>query len=78
MKNEYTVNGYTFELSEHEFYECKGEICYDDEHDQTPEPGLWAAAHKLAGLLNDENEVESTEVFHSEKGWVGVEVTKKV
>lgn len=78
MKKEYTVNGYTFELNEHGQYECKGVICHDDEHDETPEPGLWMAAHKLAEQLTDEDEVESTEVNHSEKGWVEVEITKKV
>ncbi len=45
MKSKETIDGYTFEYNEeHKFYECRGEVCYDDEHDEMPEEG--------GGLLN--------------------------
>ena len=28
----------------HTMYECRGEVMYDDDHDQMPEPELWSAA----------------------------------
>jgi hypothetical protein len=66
-----TIDGYTFEYdSEHNFYECRGAICYDDEHDEMPEPGLWRAAHKLADRLKSQG--KDADVEHSEKGWVEV------
>ena len=35
MKAKETIDGYTFEYNEeHKFYECRGEVCYDDEHDE--------------------------------------------
>ena len=74
MNKEKTVNGYTFELVENDiddiFYQCRGEVMYDDEHDEVPEEGLWDAACKLARQLN--NQGVDAEVEHSEKGWVEV------
>jgi len=71
-----TVNGWSFELNNQdpndEFYQCRGEIMYDDDHDQMPEPALWSAANKLAGILCDEG-MESWIATHSEKGWVEVQ-----
>ena len=55
---------------EHNFYECRGDICYDDEHDEVPEEGLWNAACKLEQRLK--NQGIDAEVEHSEKGWVEV------
>jgi len=47
-----TVNGWDFELVENDindvFYQCRGEVMYDDEHDEMPEPSLWRA--KKVGL----------------------------
>ena len=41
MEDRITIDGYTFEKnSEHDMYECRGEVCYDDDHDETPEPGM--------------------------------------
>ena len=38
MSKEETINGYTFKLTDDgEFYECRGEVCYDDEHDEITE-----------------------------------------
>ena len=72
LKKKETVDGYTFVLSEeNEFYECRGEICYDDDHDETPEPALWEAAQKLAKKLKAEG-ASYADVEHSEKGWVEV------
>jgi hypothetical protein len=71
MNKKETIDGYTFKLTgDGEFYECRGEICYDDEHDEVPEDGLWIAAHKLKEKLN--NQGVNCEVEHSEKGWVEV------
>jgi hypothetical protein len=71
MSKEEIIDGYTFNYSsEHNFYECRGMICYDDEHDEMPEPRLWQAAHKLVNKLK--NQGIDAEVEHSEKGWVEV------
>ena len=74
MSKKETVNGYTFELVENDinniFYQCRGDVCYDDEHDEVPEPGLWEAAYELKKQLK-ENKVRC-DVTHSEKGWVEV------
>ncbi len=68
-----TIDGYTFEYNkEHNFYECRGEVCYDDEHDEVPEEGLWIAALKLNDILT--NQGFDCEVEHSEKGWVEVNI----
>jgi hypothetical protein len=55
------------------FYECRGEVMYDDEHDQIPEPALWSEAHELKSKLEAEG-YKDVEVSHSEKGWVEVNV----
>ena len=47
MNKKEKVNGYIFELVDDEFYQCRGDVCYDDEHDEVPEDGLWTAAHEL-------------------------------
>ena len=70
MNRKERVNGYTFELVDGEFYQCRGDVCYDDEHDEVPEDGLWTAAHKLKEELN--NQGVNCDVEHSEKGWVEV------
>ena len=51
-----TVNGWRFELvvqdgGDDVFYQCRGEVMYDDEHDEMPEPSLWDAAVKLGDIL---------------------------
>lgn len=71
MSKKETIDGYTFKYSEeHKFYECRGDVCYDDDHDEIPEEGLWNAACKLKQKLN--NQGIDTEVEYSEKGWVEV------
>ena len=74
LVEEIRVNGWEFKLQDYgpedRFYQCRGAIMYDQDHDETPEPELWRAAHKLAEILTrDGLEVE---VEHSEKGWVEV------
>jgi len=76
LNNKEKVDGFYFEYdSEHSFYECRGRIMYDDEHDEMPEPELWRAAHKLKKILK--NKGFECEVEHSEKGWVYVTVLNK-
>ena len=71
MSKREPIDGYTFKYDEeNSMYECRGSVCYDDEHDEVPEEGLWQAAHKLASKLK--NQGIDTEVEHSEKGWVEV------
>ena len=71
MNKKETIDGYTFEYNkEYNFYECRGNICYDDEHDEVPEEGLWNAACKLEQRLK--NQGLDAEAEHSEKGWVEV------
>lgn len=70
MNRKETVNGYTFKLVDDEFYECRGDVCYDDEHDEVPEPGLWNAAYKLKRQLKEDG--VNCDVDYSEKGWVEV------
>lgn len=66
------VDGYVFQYSEdHKMYECRGQVCYDYEHDEIPEPGLWRAALKLCDELRGESSI-NWEAQHSEKGWVEV------
>ena len=71
------VDGYEFEFvsqdnGNDEFYQCRGEVMYDDDHDETPEPGLWRAAIKLETKLIADG--EKAEADHSEKGWVEVAI----
>jgi hypothetical protein len=67
------IDGYKFKYdSENNMYECRGEICYDDEHDEVPEENLWKAALKLEQKLK--NQGIEAEVEHSEKGWVEVNI----
>ena len=76
MERVRVVQGYEFEFvdqgSDDRFYQCRGDIYYDDEHDQIPEPGLWKAALELEQQLKDDGYVATAE--HSEKGWVEVQI----
>jgi len=68
-----TIDGYTFEYNdENAFYECRGEICYDSDHDQVPEEALWKACIKLEKQLQSEG--YKAEADYSEKGWVEVNI----
>ena len=69
-----TINGYRFEYNqEYNFYECRGDVCYDDEHDETPEPELWNAADELVEILKGIG-FKDAERDYSEKGWVEVSI----
>ena len=72
------INGYNFEWVEKDendrYYQCRGEVMYDDEHDEMPEPSLWRAAQKLEKELFADGLI--CEANHREKGWV--EVKKNV
>lgn len=72
MRNE-TIGGFTFEYDEeNKMYECRGDVCYDDEHDEMPEPSLWQSALKLEKKLIEKG--FDAEADYSEKGWVEVNV----
>jgi hypothetical protein len=68
-----TINGHTFKMDEiNGFYECRGEMCWDDEHDEIPEESLWQAGLKLEAELKSEG--FNADLGHSEKGWVEVNI----
>jgi hypothetical protein len=68
-----TIQGYKFEYSlDNSMFECRGELTYDEEHDEIPDPKLWEAALMLEKMLKHEN--RDVQVNHSEKGWVEVQV----
>jgi hypothetical protein len=73
-----TVNGWDFELvvndTNDRFYQCRGELMYDDEHDEIPEPSLWRAAEKLEEILTKDG--LNVYMGHSEKGWVEVTINQ--
>jgi hypothetical protein len=71
LEKSYTFNGYTFKLYEGEnFYECRGDVFYDDDHDETPDPELWSGAIDLQKYFKSIG-IDS-DVSYSEKGWVEV------
>jgi hypothetical protein len=81
MKDYIRVNGWDFEYvsqddGNDQFYQCRGEVMYDDEHDQIPEPALWNAALKLEEQLTEEG--YKCDANHSEKGWVEVSIFGKI
>lgn len=81
MKENVRVNGWDFEYvsqddGNDQFYQCRGEVMYDDEHDQIPEPALWDAALKLEEQLTEEG--YRCDANHSEKGWVEVTIFNKI
>jgi hypothetical protein len=81
MKDNIRVNGWDFEYvsqddGNDQFYQCRGEVMYDDEHDQIPEPALWNAALKLEEQLTEEG--YKCDANHSEKGWVEVTIYNKI
>ena len=81
MRDNIKVNGWDFEYvsqddGNDQFYQCRGEVIYDDEHDQIPEPALWDAALKLEKELTEEG--YRCDANHSEKGWVEVSIFGKI
>jgi len=76
MEKTRRVNGWDFEYNDlgygDQFYECRGDVVYDDYHDPQPEPSLWQACCDLARDL--EKEGYNVDVNHSEKGWVEVTI----
>ena len=81
MRDNIRVSGWDFEYvsqdnGDDQFYQCRGEVMYDDEHDQIPEPALWNAALKLEKELTEEG--YRCDANHSEKGWVEVTIYNKI
>jgi len=73
MEKSITIDGYTFELDgESSYYQCRGETCYDDEHDECAEEGLWDASEVLVKRL-EKMGIDCYNTY-SEKGWVEVEI----
>lgn len=83
MRDNIRVNGWDFEYvssqsydgGDDQFYQCRGEVMYDDEHDEIPEPSLWRAALELEKQLTEEG--FRCDANHSEKGWVEVTIFNK-
>jgi len=79
MKQDTKINGWDFEYVENDyddrFFQCRGEVMYDDEHDEMPEPSLWRAALELEKKLFADGLI--CEATHSEKGWVEVTILNK-
>lgn len=72
MRNKIRLDGFVFEYQEDgNYYEARGRVCYDDEHDEIPEPKLWDACDKLVELIKLEHNLNA-EKSHSEKGWVEI------
>jgi len=71
LKKYIIVNGYTFELDD-DCYSCRGDVYYDDEHDEMAEPGLMEASYKLEDILKEQGINSQSE--YSEKGWVDVSI----
>jgi len=77
------MNGWDFQWSPSDssfgnnlgYYDCRGEVTYDDEHDEIPEPELWEAGMKLEAELFSEGFI--AEAGYSEKGWVEITVYRK-
>jgi len=68
MESRRVVLGYEFQYDEdNSTYECRGEVCYDDEHDEVPDPALWKATNKLVDILAEKGIKAVAE--YSEKGW---------
>ena len=76
LKQDTRVNGWDFEYVENDyddiFFQCRGDVLYDDDHDEMPEPSLWRAAQELEKQLEDKG--IKGEANHSEKGWVEVTI----
>jgi hypothetical protein len=73
MKRTRKVNGFSFEWDEENSqYACRGDVYYDEEHDEVPEPKLWIASNKLEAILKEEG--YDAEACYSEKGWQEVEI----
>ena len=74
LRKNIDVEGWNFQLVKNDeddmFYQCRGEVMYDEEHDEMPDPSLWRAAKKLQGILTKQG--LETYAEHSEKGWVEV------
>lgn len=81
MRDDIRINGWDFEFvsqddGKDQFYQCRGEVMYDDDHDEMPEPSLWQAAEKLEKQLEDQG--IKCEAGHSEKGWVEVTIYNNI
>ena len=79
MQENRTIKGYTFDLvsqndGDDKFYHCRGQVHYDDDHDEQPEPGLWLAAMQLESELIIEG--YKADAGYSEKGWCEVTLLK--
>jgi len=78
MARRIRVGKYAFDLAEIGYgttrYECRGERCWDDEHDECPEEGLWIATKKLAEDLSKQG--YDAEPSYSEKGWCEVYINE--
>ena len=63
------VNGYNWEWNKDlQSYDCRGDVCHDEEHDECPDPDLWRSGKALVKSLKEEGFKKAFQTF-SEKGW---------
>lgn len=75
METRITIDGHTWKWdAENNMYECRGDVEYDDDHDEVPEESLWVSGIKLKRKLSREG--HKVELDYSEKGWCEVQVYK--
>lgn len=71
FKKKQIVNGWEFEFTEkHNWFECRGPVNYNDEHEEIPDSDLWKAARELTEKLKRAG--LKAYPSYSEKGWVEV------
>jgi hypothetical protein len=67
------IGGHKFDLNDDAigtYYECRGNIYHDEDHDEVPEPSLQRAAESLKVKLKEEG--VKSHIEHGEKGWIEV------
>lgn len=76
MQESIRVDGWDFSYDkDHEFYECRGPVSWNDDHDEEADPSLWQAVLRLEKMLNEDG--FDTQANYSEKGWCEIEILPK-
>jgi len=67
------IKGWHFEWNkEDSYYQCRGSVCYDEDHDEIPEQSLIAAAMQLE--LNLVLAGYDTDLQYGEKGYIYINI----